>query len=219
RDLTAPTAFPLRTWTHVAAVLENGTSTRPLINGTVVATGTATGAPLSALSVPFGVGIAYLANGTANFSGFPGLARQVRTWSTTRTTAQISADASLALPTDRTGLVATWPLDESSGATARDLSGANRALTAPAGSLAATRLAVLEVRPLGVDNVVASSDDWRGTAALEAAYASVGAFPFVSDCSKDAAIAFELPPGGYTATVSGKNSTNGVALIEVYELP
>ncbi|MBC7367370.1 MAG: LamG domain-containing protein, partial [Undibacterium sp.] len=57
RDLTAPTAFPLRTWTHVAAVLENGTTTRLLTNGTVVATGTATGAPLSAPSVPFGVGI------------------------------------------------------------------------------------------------------------------------------------------------------------------
>ena len=78
---------------------------------------------------------------------------------------------------------------------------------------------VLEVRPLGVDNIVATSDDWRGTAALKAAYASVGAFPFANNDSKDAAIAIELPPGGYTATVSGKNSTTGVALIEVYELP
>jgi hypothetical protein len=75
------------------------------------------------------------------------------------------------------------------------------------------------VRPLGVDNIVATSDDWRGTTALKAAYASVGAFPFASDDSKDAAIVIELPPGGYTATITGKNSTTGVALIEVYELP
>jgi hypothetical protein len=78
---------------------------------------------------------------------------------------------------------------------------------------------VLDVRPLGVDNVVATNDDWRGTAALKAAFASVGAFGFASDGSKDAALAIELPPGAYTATVSGKGGTTGVALVEVYELP
>ena len=146
RDVTAPSAFPLRTWTHVAAVLD-GTTMRLLLNGTVVATGTAGGAPLSAPAIPFGVGIAYLANGNTNFPGFPGLARQVRTWSTARTPAQILAGASVALPADRTGLVAAWPLDESSGATARDLSGANRPLTASSGSLTATRLVLLEAGP------------------------------------------------------------------------
>lgn len=34
-----------------------------------------------------------------------------------------------------------------------------------------------------------------------------------------AALAIELPPGAYTATVSGKNDSTGVALIEVYERP
>jgi hypothetical protein len=28
-----------------------------------------------------------------------------------------------------------------------------------------------------------------------------------------------LPPGAYTAQVSGTNGTTGIALIEVYELP
>lgn len=78
---------------------------------------------------------------------------------------------------------------------------------------------VLDVRPLGSETVVATNDDWRGTPALKAAFTSVGAFPFASDTSKDAALAIELPPGSYTATVSGKNNTTGVALVEVYELP
>jgi hypothetical protein len=78
---------------------------------------------------------------------------------------------------------------------------------------------VLDVRPLGVDNVVATNDDWRGTATLKAAFASVGAFAFAADNSRDAALVIELPPGAYTATVSGKGGTTGVALVEVYELP
>ena len=51
------------------------------------------------------------------------------------------------------------------------------------------------------------------------AFGSVGAFAFAVDASKDAAMAIELPPGAYTATVTGKAGTMGVALVEVYELP
>ncbi len=36
---------------------------------------------------------------------------------------------------------------------------------------------------------------------------------------RDAAVVIELPPGAYTAAVSGKQNTTGVALVEVYELP
>ena len=78
---------------------------------------------------------------------------------------------------------------------------------------------VLEVRPLGEARIVASNDDWAGTAALKGAFGSVGAFGFTNDGSRDAALALELPPGAYTATVSGKSNTTGVALVEVYELP
>jgi len=78
---------------------------------------------------------------------------------------------------------------------------------------------VLTLRPLNSDTIVAANDDWRGTAALKAAFASVGAFAFATDASRDAAVVIELPPGAYTATVSGKNNTTGVALVEVYELP
>ncbi len=146
REVVAPAALPLRTWTHLAAVMD-GTSVRVLVNGAIVASGSTNGAPLAAPSVAFGVGSAFLANGTTNYPGFPGFARQLRFWSVARTAAQLAAGASVALPTDRTGLVAAWPLDESSGTTARDISGANRALTAASGQLSAARLAILEAGP------------------------------------------------------------------------
>ncbi len=162
RDITAPTPLPLRTWIHVAAVLD-GTTTRLLINGAVVATGSATGAPPSAPAIALGVGVAYQVNGNTNFPAFPGLARQVRVWSVARSAAQIAASASVALPADPNGLVAAWPLDESSGNTARDLSGHNRPL---AGGGNWTRLAIIEAGPfftvsssLPPGNVLDSADD------------------------------------------------------------
>jgi hypothetical protein len=47
---------------------------------------------------------------------------------------------------------------------------------------------------------------------------AVGAFTLPSG-SKDAAFLLYLPSGTYTAQVSGVNSTTGVALVEVYEVP
>ena len=78
---------------------------------------------------------------------------------------------------------------------------------------------VLTLRPLGSETIVATNDDWAGTAALKAAFTSVGAFAFTADTSLDAALVVELAPGAYTATVSGRNGANGIALIEVYEIP
>lgn len=158
REIVAPAALPLRTWTHLAAVMD-GSSVRLLVNGVIVASGSATGAPLAAPSVAFGVGSAFLANGTIVYPGFPGFARHVRFWSVARTAVQLAAGASVALPTDRTGLVAAWPLDETSGTTARDLSGANRALTVASGQLSAARLAILEAGPFFAPSTTAVSDN------------------------------------------------------------
>jgi outer membrane protein assembly factor BamB len=58
---------------------------------------------------------------------------------------------------------------------------------------------------------------WGGEPSLAAAMSSVGAFG-LSPLSEDTAMLVTLPPGGYTAQVSGANSTTGVALIEVYEV-
>ena len=53
---------------------------------------------------------------------------------------------------------------------------------------------------------------------LVAATTASGLQPFAPG-SADCALLVTLPPGGYTAQVSGLNSTTGVALIEIYEVP
>lgn len=76
----------------------------------------------------------------------------------------------------------------------------------------------LEVIPLNQDFVVASNDDWSGTAALKAAFATTGAFGFPDDGSLDAAVVVRLPPGGYTVRPTGANNGTGVILVEAYEV-
>ncbi|MBL9200636.1 MAG: S8 family serine peptidase [Opitutaceae bacterium] len=65
--------------------------------------------------------------------------------------------------------------------------------------------------------VINGNDDWGGAPALTAAFAQVGAFALAS-ASRDAALLVTLPPGSYTVQLSGVGGTNGVGLIEVYEL-
>ena len=66
---------------------------------------------------------------------------------------------------------------------------------------------------------VASNDDWmlaRDPAVSTATAARAGAFAFVAG-SLDAALVVTLPPGSYTAVVSGVNAATGSALVEVYD--
>ncbi len=72
----------------------------------------------------------------------------------------------------------------------------------------------LALAPLG-RAALATNDDWGGSAALQNAFASVGAFAFANDSSRDAALLASPAPGTYTATVSGGS---GSALVEVYDL-
>ncbi len=79
-------------------------------------------------------------------------------------------------------------------------------------------------------NLVATNNDWgtpvgvnatqvTATAAtLTSTAAQVGAFPLVAG-SKDAALIVTLPPGAYTAQVSGNGGTTGNGMAEVYEIP
>lgn len=64
--------------------------------------------------------------------------------------------------------------------------------------------------------VIAQNDNWAPT--LAGTFASVGAFALPA-ASRDAALVITLPPGSYTAQVSGVGNTMGVALVEAYELP
>jgi len=58
---------------------------------------------------------------------------------------------------------------------------------------------------------------WGGDPILTAAQATVGAYPLVPS-SADSLLLVTLPPGGYTAQVTGLNSTIGIAVVEVYEV-
>lgn len=156
RSITAPTPLPLNTWVHCAAVFE-GTATRLFVDGQMVASGTAAGAPAALNTVAFGLGSAFFEDGTRSYAPFPGYARQVRFWNVARTAAQIAASLSEELPTDRIGLVADWPLDETDTATPRDLSGAGRALSA--GGMARTfNTALIASRPFFTDLITSVTD-------------------------------------------------------------
>lgn len=70
-------------------------------------------------------------------------------------------------------------------------------------------------------NIVAENERWSDSsdaAAIAATATRVGAFP-LSPGSQDTALLLTLPPGAFTAQVTGVDDTSGVALIEVYEVP
>jgi hypothetical protein len=63
--------------------------------------------------------------------------------------------------------------------------------------------------------VTIPNDNWRDDPVQEAAILATGIAP---TNNLEAAIDATLNPGAYTAIVSGKNNTSGVALVEVYDL-
>ena len=75
----------------------------------------------------------------------------------------------------------------------------------------------LEIIPSGATTPIASNDNWD--ASLAPVMASVGAFALTPG-SRDAALVVTLGPGSYTAQVSGVGTgAQGVAIVEVYDLP
>jgi hypothetical protein len=67
---------------------------------------------------------------------------------------------------------------------------------------------------------IGSNDDWvnsSNAAQLPAAASAAGTFQFTS--TKDSAFVITLDPGVYTVQLSGKAGTQGVGLLEIYELP
>ncbi len=66
-----------------------------------------------------------------------------------------------------------------------------------------------------------SNDDWSAgpnPTQISAAAQAVGAFALRSG-SKDSALLVTLPPGAYTVEVAGKAGAQGVAILEIYEVP
>jgi hypothetical protein len=66
---------------------------------------------------------------------------------------------------------------------------------------------------------VAENDDWAGAPSIVAAAARVSAFSLGSATTKDAALLVTLPPGLYTAQVSGVDGATGVGMVEIYVMP
>jgi hypothetical protein len=65
-------------------------------------------------------------------------------------------------------------------------------------------------------SVLASNDNWGGTASLTAAFAQAGAFP-LPPASLDSALLASLEPGAYSAQVAGAGGGTGVVLLEMYD--
>ena len=79
------------------------------------------------------------------------------------------------------------------------------------------------------ETLLRENDDWdsppNGQAALRDAAKKVGAFALVETrdtalrTGLDSAMLITLPPGSYTAKLSGFEGTTGIGLIEIYEVP
>lgn len=89
-----------------------------------------------------------------------------------------------------------------------------------AGLLADPVLRLVKIQD-SVATVVRENDNWEvGNDAEQVKEAATksGAFALTAG-SKDAVILINLPPGTYTAEVTGAGSTTGLAIVEVYEVP
>lgn len=67
--------------------------------------------------------------------------------------------------------------------------------------------------------ILSRNEGWGTSPNIEemaATARAVGAFAFARD-SDDAALVTTLPPGSYTAQISGRNATRGISLVEVYD--
>lgn len=67
---------------------------------------------------------------------------------------------------------------------------------------------------------IASNDNWASgedAGIIASAASAAGAFPFANG-SRDSAIIVMLPPGQYTAQLSGVNNGTGVGIVEVYDV-
>lgn len=73
---------------------------------------------------------------------------------------------------------------------------------------------VLELHGGGADNLMATNDNWQDDAGSAAELAAAGMTPADDN---ESAIVVTLPPGQYTAVVSGKDGVTGTALVEVYD--
>ena len=85
------------------------------------------------------------------------------------------------------------------------------------GTLSAPRLQLFDTTP----KLIRENFTWQvgnDASLVSSAEAATGAFAFANG-SADSAILIVLPPGTYTAQLSGVGGATGIALVEVYEVP
>jgi beta-glucanase (GH16 family) len=68
----------------------------------------------------------------------------------------------------------------------------------------------------GTSTLIGSNAGWGGIPQIAATASAVGAYPWPDPTSTDSALLVTLPPGAYTAVVSGASGDTGVSLVEVH---
>jgi hypothetical protein len=86
------------------------------------------------------------------------------------------------------------------------------------GALADPLLKLYQNNGGGPSTLLGTDAGWGGDAQVAAAAASAGAFSWGAVATADSALLITLPPGAYTAEVSGSSGDTGIALVEVYEV-
>ncbi len=71
----------------------------------------------------------------------------------------------------------------------------------------------------GSSTLVGSDAGWGGSPQIVSTANSVGAYTWPDTTSADSALFATLPPGAYTAVVSGAGGDTGVSLVELYSVP
>jgi hypothetical protein len=118
---TSPTPIILNTWTHLAASLNLGIL-KLYVNGILAATQSSPGIPNILPDVPFSIGSGATPNSQTTCCGITGSIKQVRIWNTERTDSQILSNKDINLTGSELGLLACYPMNESSGQLITDIS-------------------------------------------------------------------------------------------------
>ncbi len=86
------------------------------------------------------------------------------------------------------------------------------------GTLPDPQLQLFQSNADGTSTPLQSNTGWAGDPQIASVAASVGAFPWGTSATPDSAILVTLPPGAYTAEISGASGDTGIALVEVYDV-
>lgn len=86
------------------------------------------------------------------------------------------------------------------------------------GTLPDPQLQLYQSNANGNSTLLLSDTGWGGDPTIAAAASDVGAFSWGAAATPDSAILVTLPPGAYTAEVSGASGDTGLSLVEIYDV-